>query len=232
MQVHNTNCVNFKSTIRIVSKNSFDSIHQEMLGNENYENIREWEIIPEWFGKPEETSLRNWIGYRRNVVSGGSLGVFSCTGGVVANKGEKAPLMFHIENTRENNNNINLLKDLFKGTNAILVGSKNCYEYSQPNFAKLKKLAENKKIPISFFQNLRSGWGGNFAYFSDSDTLYLAFNNINSRFFRIETLEDLQQICKVVISKADTLDILNPCKDTLLRIVGRNKFEKLLKTMK
>ena len=206
----------FKSRIIFVSPKTYQSICKYFRKHKNCEIIHNWHIKPDSF----ESSWQGkdlWCGWRKNLQIGYTDGVRSCTAGIIANEGNCAPLFWHIENTPENHLYLKELKNSMKGTNAIIVGSKSCFEYSQAIFEKFKKYAKQKNKHLTFFQDLKVNWQANLAYHIKKDTLFLCVNEIKGKEY-VNSLKKLQQIfSKIRISPNDKLIFANPIKQFFLR---------------
>lgn len=234
MKVQNNNIgVSFKSTIRVVSPECFDIVCDKMKNSSKYENIDNWDIVPELINSTDNKYANAWQGFRINLDKGYTKGVRSCVAGVAPRFGRKASLFWHIENTRNNKENLHFLEEHFKkASNCILVGSKSRYDYSALIFNKLKNTILNNKIPITVMQDLENEWEAHLAYFSRGDVLYLAINKIRGdQNDYVKNLEELKSKFKLfAISKKDKLEFLN--KENFLNQFGVSKISKALKLIK
>ncbi len=215
MQVSNTNNLTFQSKIRIVSPQFFQYKSMKMWKNPNCKLIDVWDIIPRY-------EMKDFPGYRTNMDLGFTYGVRTCTAGVVVNQGKPASLFMHLLNSSANLKHMSFIKDYFKGTNAILVGSKDNFSYSIQVFNKLKNYTLNNGIPFTIMRRLAREWQANLAYVSKEDTLYLCVNNIIENTRYVKNMKQLQETFKEIeISPTDTVEFLSWSKELLLRLLEK-----------
>ena len=217
------NNIAFKSRIIFVSPRTFNKIDKSLKNKPNYENITTWSIKPFNF----ETSWQGkqvWCGWRQNVEAGITYGIRSCTAGVAVKKGKPAPLFWHIEDTPANYENLKELKPSIKGTNAVIVGSKSRYYYSEANFNKFKRYAKRNNLAVSYFQDLALKWEAHMAYRAKDDTVFLCVNDVEKPYKYVNSEDTLKHVfSKIKIAQTDTVEYLTPMKEFLSRFKIFNK---------
>ena len=192
----NINNTAFQSRIVFLSPRGFGKILSKK--NKNLTNICNYDIIED---------KKNWYNcYKTNVGKGYTSGVKTCTAGISVNKGKKASLFWHAENTLDNLKNFPILGDLIKGTNIILVGSKKGYKYSYEFFNQFINQAKGKNIPTTIFKGTKSS-EADILYESKKDTLYICLKDIFKRDCYVSSMEDLKKACDIVeISPTDSIE--------------------------
>lgn len=203
MRINGSNQTSFKSNIKIVAPNQFQKIVQSMEKEDGYDAIFQWEIVPDF------VKFKQFKSYRTDAQLVSTEGIRSCTGGVVANRGKNASLAMHIGDTETNLKNINILEPYIRGTNAILIGSKSQFEHSPVVYRKIKNMIQRNKIPLTEFRRLQLRMEANYAYDSQSDTLFLSINDIQNPNIFVKTMQELKSAFRhVKISRKDTIEFL------------------------
>lgn len=208
IQNSKSSTITFKSNIKIVSPKFFQQQTRKMFRNPECEIIGNFDIIPSILQK-------DFYAYRKDLALGFTQRVRTCTAGVIANKGQNASLFMHILNSKENKKSLDILTDGFHGTNAILIGSKNGFSYSNDIFDKLKRYAKNKNLPVTILKGLATNWEANLAYIAKEDTLYLSVNKITNKSEYVNSIKKLKEVFKKVeISPNDSVEIFGDLKQT------------------
>lgn len=202
MRIEKTDNINFGTNIRVISPNAYRAKTLKMFAKRNCRFIDWWEI------KPTDGFKREcFCGYRKNMELGFTNDVRTCTAGVVANGNEKAPLFFHLLNSKKNKEDLGSLKECFQGTNAILVGSKDGFTYSKDIFEGLKGFARERRLPLTIFQSLAPRFEACLAYESQKDTLYMCVRDAIYYSRYVETMDELKSVFRTVeISETDNIE--------------------------
>lgn len=213
MEITKTDNIAFKTNIKCVSPDYFrHKVWQMIKSSKNYKLINNFDINP-------TLKYNGCRGYRTNITEGYTENIRTCTAGIVANKGEKAPLFMHILNSEKNYKDINLLEEFFHGTNAIIIGSKDTFSYSRAVFDKLKHIAAKKQLPLTIMRGLPLTWQASLAYQSEQDTLYLCVNDNAQKSKYVKNEKMLRQIFKKIeISPTDNIEFLSKFQEFLLMI--------------
>ena len=207
MQINNRDNINFKTKIIFSSPQKFRNVCEKIRSNAKHENITFWDVKPEHLTLflPKNSPL---YGYRKILELGYTEGVKSCSAGIVAKKGDNAPLFFHIQDTVANIFDFNSLKSSFKGSNAVLVGSKPQFTISCALFNRIKEICEQQKLPTTIMQGLKQGWETDLAYISETDTLYLCVKN-NLKDDYVDSLKKARKVFQTInISPKDIITFL------------------------
>ena len=163
--------------------------------------------------------------YKTNVLRGYTKGVKTCTAGICAEKGKRAPLFWHVENIRANLEKFPVLANLIKGTNAIIIGSKKNYKYSTELFDKFENETKCKGLPTTIIKGTNNA-EVSMLYEANADTLYVCMNDIYKKDNYVASMKDLQKVCDVVkISPTDSIEFY----DFLPKETPKQKLKKLLK---
>ena len=191
------NDVAFKSRIIVLSPKGFS----KMFAGYKYKkfaNICHFEIAD---------NEKAWdSSYKTNLIRVFTKGVRTCTAGICVEKGKKASLVWHIENTIKNIEKFPIVSKFIKGTNAIIIGSKKGYENSTELFDKFEQETKYKNIPTTIIKGTKS-YEASFFYDSKPDTLYVCLNHIYKNDEYVRSMEDLKQACDVVkISPFDSVE--------------------------
>lgn len=215
------NTISFGSNIKLVSPRFYQYATRKMFRNPKCEMINNWDIVVS-----PKCKNTDYYAYRKNMELGFTNNVRTCTAGVIVNKGENAPFFMHFLNSEENVNHIQDLKKNFKGTNAILVGSKEGFLYSRAVYDKLKKYICGNHVPLTQMQGLNPIWETSIAYNSKNDTLYMCVNVANCRDIYVKTMKQLKAVFqKVEISPYDNIEFVGKIKECLLRLKPSKIFE-------
>ena len=212
----NQNNTAFKTRIIFLSPKGFNKVFAGWK-NKKFTNICHFDIT---------NNEKDWYScYKTNIAKGITSGIRTCTAGVCVNKGEKAPLFWHVENTLKNIEKFPILSKLIKGTNAIIIGSKSKYKYSKELFEKFAEEMNTKKIPTTIIQGTKQA-EANMMYKSSSDTLYVCMSDIYKNDNYVKSMEDLQNTCDIVkISPSDSIEFY----DTLPQETIKQKIKNFIK---
>lgn len=202
MRIENTDNINFGTNIKIISPKAYEAKTRKMINKGNCRFIDWWDIKPA--GGLNSEGFR---GYRRDMERGYTNKVRICTAGVVANGSKKAPLFFHLLDSKKNKEDLGALKKYFNGTNAILVGSKEGFVYSKDIFDGVKDFAHKQKLPLTIFQTLSPRFEADLAYEAKKDTLYMSVHDAAYYSRYVETMDELKSVFRTVeISETDNIE--------------------------
>ena len=206
MQVNNNNNISFGTKIKVIPPRCYRRIARKMGKTKGCEIIKDWDIGS---GSPRA--------FRENINLGGTGGIRSCTAGITVKKGGNAPLFWHIYDCPENIDAFPILEEKMQGDNAIIVGSKQKYYYSNKLFNKFQKALHKKIIPTTVLRSLALEWQAFMAYTSKDDTMYLCFTNIDKPYEYVKSWKDLKNIVRTIkISPTDSIEFVNSLKERLL----------------
>lgn len=199
MKIDNQNNLAFKTNIRVVSPNRFRNIIVGLYGKGPLDEIVQFDIVPEIKNpifKAFATKVKNI--YTKNIRT--------CTGVLVANKGKEASLFGHFYNSPENVKDTEILEPFMKGTNAILVGSKDQFYYSSEVFDTFKEKIKKRNIPMTIMKSLNPDYEANIAYTSEDDELILCVKNAFKPKEYVHDMTELKKVFRMVkISPTDTI---------------------------
>ena len=230
MKTNNSN-LSFKSRIVFVSPSKMANIFDDLTINKNAQNISNWNIR-QYNSEKYHENIESWCGWRKNAKDVVSLGIRSCSAGVVVKKNKTAALAWHIEDTYTNLKDINILKPSLKGKNAILIGSKSFFHYSKKLFKQFKNIAQNNNVKTTYFQGLAHKWEAHMAYNGDKDTLFLCVNNIEKPCKYVHSQETLKRAFeKIKISDNDTIEFKKTFSDYLVNF-KKHKIKKVIRFIK
>lgn len=162
------NRISFTSHIKFVDRKTMDII-QNCTGRKN--RIFQWSI-------PDKSA------YLLNKSKAATQNVRSCTGGFVIDaEADCAAIAMHIQNTDYNLHNIDIIKNLMKGTNAFFAGAKSHFAskkflYSSEIMQYLVKSAKNKNLKTTYMRGLDMYCGIDMAYWGERDTIFLEIHKI------------------------------------------------------
>lgn len=211
----NQNNITFKTRIVFLSPKGFRKVFGAWK-NKNFANICHFDIT--------NNENDRFSCYKTNIKRGYTKGIKTCTAGVCVNKGEKAPLFWHIENTHANIENFPIISNIIQGTNAIIIGSKNNYKHSKELFEKFVEEMKCKSIPTTLIQGTKHS-EAHMMYESTNDALYVCINDIYKKDNYVKSIEDLQNTCDFLkISQNDSIEFY----DTLPQKTIKQSIENLI----
>ena len=187
----------FKSNIIFLSPKGFSEVFRTYK-NKNFVNLCHYDIT---------NDEKDWYScYKTNIARGITTGIRTCTAGVCANKGKRASLFWHVEDTLKNIEKFPILSKLIKGTNAIIIGSKSKYKYSKELFEKFVEQMNTQNIPTTIIQGTKKA-EAEVIYESSNDTLYVCISDIYKNDNYVKSMEDLKNTCDIVkISPSDSVE--------------------------
>lgn len=208
MNINEQNSIAFKTKIKIISPDKFRQCVSELYRAGNLQNISQYDINPgKMYAKCKAYSTDAENIYTKHIRT--------CSGLLVANKGKKPSLFGHFYNSKENIKDTEALDPYIKGSNAILIGSKNFYYYSTELFRTLKCKLRKNNIPTTLFQRLKLEWEANMAYLSGKDELLLCVKKADDAREYVRNFADLKKVFgKVKISPFDTIEFDTKQKPT------------------
>ena len=209
------NNIAFKSNIIFLSPKGYSEVFRKYK-NKNFANICHYEIT---------NNEKDWYScYKTNIARGTTSGIKTCTAGVCVNKGKRAPLFWHVENTLKNIENFPILSKLIKGTNAILIGSKSEYKYSKKLFEKFAEETNAKNIPTTIIQGTKQA-EAKVIYESSNDTLYVCMSDIYKKDNYVKSMKELKNTCDTVkISPSDNVEFYDTLPKKSIKQKIKNYF--------
>ena len=204
----NRNNLTFGTRLVVVSPKGLSEVRSKY---KKFTNIFHYNIL---------TNINNnlYNCYQQNVKRGYTSGVKTCTAGVCVKKGQKAPLFWHIENTKYNMENFPILGKLIEGKNAVIIGSKKGYQYSSEMFHNFAEHIKQKNIPSTIIKGTKNSEVELF-YLAPQDTLYMCIRDIWQRDKHVSSMQDLLKACDTVqISQTDSIEFYDILpKETLMK---------------
>lgn len=204
MKINSTNNnINFESRIKIIGPKKYSKKISQMSRSANYENISQWFIYPEF------TLGGSSKAYRKHITQGSTENIRSCTAGLITKEKNPAPLFFHLYDCAENINFCSILDTHMMGTNGFLLGSRKQFKESPILFKAIKKMIDNNKISLTFFEDFKNNWEASIAYNSIKDEIYICIKDILDPSKHIKNLQELQNaFSKIQISPKDTIEFI------------------------
>lgn len=207
MNITKQNNISFSSKIIIIPRKEFKKVCLYLIEqNKTFENISNFDIVPQLPINLKNIKKIDNSGFRKNVELGITEEIKNCTAGICTKENQNAPFFWHIDSTSRNVKNLPLLTKNLSGDSAIVVGSKDKVINSTFVFNKIVEDLKNKNIPTTIMQGLSSWWETHLAYLAKEDTLYMSVNDIRTPSICVNSFKDLKKIFdKVEISPNDKL---------------------------
>ena len=209
----------FKSRIVFLSPKGLRKV-AEQYRNKDLAYIVHYNILP------DAPVLSNC--YRQNVKVGITNGVKTCSSGICVEKGQEAPLFWHVEDNSFNMENLPLLTNLIQGTNAIIIGAKENYKLSCEMFDKFVEQLHLKNIPTTIIKGTKTS-EADLLYEAKKDTLYVCMRDIYQKDHYVKSKLDLDKTCDVVkISPTDSVEFYDELPKISVIKKIQNFFSKII----
>ena len=149
--------------------------------------------------------------YRINENMCATLGIRTCIGVNIADLENKtSSFSAHLFHSAKNYNNLNLIKPLIKGNNAVIIGKRqDDYAFSSEILNELSTFCNDAKLKTTKMCGLKYGYEADMAYDGESDSLFLCVSKINNKKKYVNNQERLKYAFKnISIESCDNVQFI------------------------